>query len=673
MAGRRVFRGGWCAPSRREFSLRRSRLTWLAGILWLALATPGRAQVLFDATKAEMAGNADWVIDADAHNLGVSSASDGSGTRGGGTDSNPQRVPTPAITGITSATKETYWQGALSAWAVTLARNGQTVLETLPVFTTTTGTVRSRITYKDSTNAQDLANYRLFVVCEPNIAFTAAEKTAILNYVKNGGSLFMVADHSDSDRNNDGIDAVGVWNDLFSSNTVQTNPFGFTFNPDDVSPTKEFADTTATNPLTHGAAGTITQLVYADGSTMTISDATVAHAAVWVTSSKSSKEVMALYGTFGAGRFAAIGDSSPFDDGTGDSGDTLYDGWDDGGGNDGQLITNASLWLLAGVAPAATTTAASGVTATTAILNASVNPNGQATTAYFAYGPTTSYGSTTATQAIGAGSAVLPVSASLTGLAANATYHFRAVATNASGTTNGADLTFQTPLPPPSAVTTAASAVASSQGTLNATVNPEGLATTYHFDFGPTTAYGFTSVETSVGSGTSNVAVTLPVVGLAPGTTYHDRVTITSSAGTVVGADQTFTTAAFVDSDGDGLPDDYENARGLDPHNAADASLDADGDGQTNLAEYLAGTDPANVASAFRVLGVSSAGANVTVQFTTVFGKRYVVERAASLTAPNWTALGAALNGNGTPLSYPDANALPNGPGPVFYRVRIAP
>jgi hypothetical protein len=48
------------------------------------------------------------------------------------------------------------------------------------------------------------------------------------------------------------------------------------------------------------------------------------------------------------------------------------------------------------------------------------------------------------------------------------------------------------------------------------------------------------------------------------------------------------------DSDGDGIPDEYELAHGLDPNNPLDAQEDPDHDGLTNLQEYLLGTDPHN-------------------------------------------------------------------------------
>ncbi len=171
-------------------------------------------KILFDATKAETAGNADWVIDADQHNLGYSN---GPAVVGQGNESNAQIVPTPAQTGINQSTPETFWKGALSSWGIDLVKKGYSV-ETLPY--------NGTISYGNSGNAQDLSNYKVFIVCEPNIVFTSAEKSAILHFVQNGGGLFMVSDHTVSDRNNDGWDSPAIWNDLMTNNTIQMTRSG---------------------------------------------------------------------------------------------------------------------------------------------------------------------------------------------------------------------------------------------------------------------------------------------------------------------------------------------------------------------------------------------------------------------------------------------------------------
>ena len=50
--------------------------------------------------------------------------------------------------------------------------------------------------------------------------------------------------------------------------------------------------------------------------------------------------------------------------------------------------------------------------------------------------------------------------------------------------------------------------------------------------------------------------------------------------------------SAPLDSDGDGLPDEWEIRYGLDSRDASNASTDRDSDGYTHIEEYLNGTDP---------------------------------------------------------------------------------
>jgi Cellulase (glycosyl hydrolase family 5) len=220
------------------------------------------------------------------------------------------------------------------------------------------------------------------------------------------------------------------------------------------------------------------------------------------------------------------------------------------------LVLSAALLALGLMVPAASaaakpvvvTGAASAVTALQATLNGTVNPKGQATNAWFQWGTTTAYGHTTAQQAVGSGSAAVPVSQAITGLSPAATYHFRIVAQNVSGTSRGADATFTTAatIVTPVVVTGAATGVTGTSATLNGTVNPEGAATSYHFEYGTTTAYG-TSVpvpDGPAGSGTSDVPVSVAISGLAPSTAYHYRLVASNADAGAAGLDAMFTTSA---------------------------------------------------------------------------------------------------------------------------------
>ena len=106
-------------------------------------------------------------------------------------------------------------------------------------------------------------------------------------------------------------------------------------------------------------------------------------------------------------------------------------------------------------APTVTTTGASGIVSNAATLLGSVNPNGDATNAFFQYSstsPTLASGvTTTANQAIGSGTSAVAVTQGITGLSPHTTYYFRAAATNSGGTTEGSILQFQTPNASPSA------------------------------------------------------------------------------------------------------------------------------------------------------------------------------------------------------------------------------
>ena len=306
-------------------------------IILFKFTSNAQTKILFDASKGQMAGNADWIIDADIFNIRFT----GGPASIGGSESNPQRVPTPSQSGINATTTEDFWTGAASAWAVDCAKIGYLV-ESLPY--------NSLLTFGDLSNPQDLSNYKVFITIEPNILYSSSEKIALLNFVQNGGGLFMVSGHDGADRNFDGYDAIGVLNDFMNNNSIGVNPFGINFN---VNNTGNITSTNlanvASNPILSGSFGNVTLIKYFQGATININQTlnSSAQGLIYQTglSTTGNNGILFASSTYGLGKVAAIGDSSPIDDGTGDLNDNLFFGYSDANGSHRKLIMNATQWL----------------------------------------------------------------------------------------------------------------------------------------------------------------------------------------------------------------------------------------------------------------------------------------------------------------------------------------
>jgi hypothetical protein len=98
----------------------------------------------------------------------------------------------------------------------------------------------------------------------------------------------------------------------------------------------------------------------------------------------------------------------------------------------------------------------------------------------------------------------------------------------------------------PAAVTGAARDVTATSAVLTGTVTPDDRATLFAFQYGTTTAYGTSTPVGLVGDDDDPVAVSAPIAGLQPATTYHFRVLAADRRRVVAGGDMSFTTAAPV-------------------------------------------------------------------------------------------------------------------------------
>ncbi|MEO6883771.1 MAG: T9SS type A sorting domain-containing protein [Bacteroidia bacterium] len=344
--------------------------------LLMAHSTFAQVKILFDATEGQTAGNADWVIDADAHNVQYT------GTGGLPVQvtstvqqDNAQRIPTPAQSGITASTPETYWTGALSNWGIDMVKKGYAV-ETLPTF--------DSITYGNFSNPQDLSNYKVFIVDEPQFPFSAHTKLALMNFIHNGGGLFIISDHINASRTNNGWDARGVWEDFITHNPVSNTAFGFKLDSVNISPTSANVNPSLTDSIIHGPEGNCPGMQWHNGTTFTLYPAENSSITGDVfMGAVGNTGVMAGHGRYGSGKFAFEGDSSPADDGTGDrygvASTGVYNGYTGDptsapSTEEETIIVNTTIWL-------ATSNSATTLSATTTQTNISCNGgnNGSAT------------------------------------------------------------------------------------------------------------------------------------------------------------------------------------------------------------------------------------------------------------------------------------------------------
>jgi hypothetical protein len=348
-------------------------------------------KVLFDARHGQTAGEADWIVDADTSQLiFLNFRCQPSSNR----HHSAQRFPTPPQSQIRSDTPETFWEGGISAWAVALAKDAlkpargrnwqieQYAFDAPPM------------TFGDANNPQDLSNYDVLILAEPNLPYSESEGRAILKFVEEGGGLFLIADHETSDRDCSGgsggekEDSPFILNRLMGTR-VQSDPSPPYFDPGD--PDNDFGvfgiwfhengndeqnddenknfdwfdeavndnvNTDPSDPVINGPFGNGRGGLGFFGSTqMSISTDPekgnpTARVHVWrngqghaPNSIGVSERVTFATATFGRGRVAAIGDSSPADDDTGQG--QLHPGWDkaSGGVANHIIFLNATEWL----------------------------------------------------------------------------------------------------------------------------------------------------------------------------------------------------------------------------------------------------------------------------------------------------------------------------------------
>lgn len=190
--------------------------------------------------------------------------------------------------------------------------------------------------------------------------------------------------------------------------------------------------------------------------------------------------------------------------------------------------------------PSVTTLPATSVAVTSATLEGLLDSDGGLlSNCRFEWGLDTNYGFITPTQQKSTGQTFSQV---IAGLEPGATYHFRALATNANGTGYGSDQSFTTPVVLPAVATEQATDIGVSSANLQGILTDDGgQDCDSSFEWGLTAGYGN---DTPWQSGRRSPAdFVQPIAGLTEDTEYHFKARSRNSAGVASGTNMTFRTS----------------------------------------------------------------------------------------------------------------------------------
>lgn len=174
----------------------------------------------------------------------------------------------------------------------------------------------------------------IVVLPEPNSVYSSSEQDALVNFVDNGGCLYAIADHDRSDRNGDGIDSVGVLNQFLPRLGLKIDKKYFTEAP-----------VTGRYSKTEITVGVKSVGTWGGTSVSCLAQSAEAHINMSDRNGGNAYIATNITGRRG-GKVIAMGDSSPYDDGSGDPRDKLHDGYNNPRHDHEQLAHNTIKWLL---------------------------------------------------------------------------------------------------------------------------------------------------------------------------------------------------------------------------------------------------------------------------------------------------------------------------------------